>query len=329
MPEPVFTHLARMTTPIGIWEHALYSEPRREHGMCTDDNARALILVHRQPELSGELRAMAAAYMSFVTDAALPGGGFHNRRRPDGKWADILGSDDSQGRAIWALGTVVSHGGEGRGAALALFDRQGFRSPSPRANAYATLGAVEVLSAVPEHPNARERIATWSSNIVVRADTDWPWPESRLAYDNARLPEALIASGHILDDQQMVRDGIRMLDWLLTMEMRPGHLSFTPVRGWAPGEKRPGFDQQPLEAAAVADACARAWEITRAEKWRTLVGKAARWFLGDNDVDAVMYDRETGGAYDGLTPTGANLNQGAESTIAALSTMQQAKSLEG
>jgi hypothetical protein len=295
--------------------------------MCTDDNARALILLLRQPERSPELRDMADTYLRFVVDAALPDGGFHNRRHPDGEWADTLGSDDSQGRAIWALGTAISHGVGGGSAALDLFDRQEFRSPSPRANAFAVLGAVEVLSAVPGHHHATDRIQAWVSNIVVRPETGWPWPESRLAYDNARLPEALIAAGSILGDEPMVRKGIRLLDWLVTMEMQHGHFSFTPVGGWAPGEDRPGFDQQPVEAAAFADACARAWDITRTEKWRVMVRKAALWFLGDNDRGAVMYDRKTGGGYDGLTPTGANLNQGAESTIAALSTLQRAAKL--
>jgi hypothetical protein len=327
MPEPVFAHLARMTTPMGIWEHALYSEPREENGICTDDNARALILLLRQADQSSELRGMADTYLRFVIDAALPDGGFHNRRSSDGMWADTLGSDDSQGRAIWALGTAISHRARGASAALDLFDRQEFRSPSPRANAFAVLGAVEVLSAVPGHLHATDRVQAWVSNIVVPPGSEWPWPEARLAYDNARLPEALIAAGSILDDGPMVRRGIRLLDWLVEMEMQHGHFSFTPVGGWAPGEKRPGFDQQPVEAAAVADACARAWDITRTEKWRRLVEMAALWFLGENDLGAVLYDRETGGGYDGLTPTGANLNQGAESTIAALSTLQRAAKL--
>jgi hypothetical protein len=327
MPEPVFAHLSRMTTPTGIWEHALYSEPREENGMCTDDNARALILLLRQPDLSPELRDMADAYLRFVVDAALLDGGFHNRRHSDGMWADTLGSDDSQGRAIWALGTAISHNAGGRSAALDLFDRQEFRSPSPRANAFAVLGAAEVLSAVPGDHHATELIKAWVSNIVVRPGTEWPWPESRLAYDNARLPEALIAAGSVLDDESMVRNGIRLLDWLVTIEMRHGHFSFTPVGGWAPGEDRPGFDQQPVEAAAFADACARTWDITGTEKWRRLVEKSALWFLGENDVGAVLYDRDTGGGYDGLTSSGPNLNQGAESTIAALSTLQRAAKL--
>jgi hypothetical protein len=327
MPELVFAHLTRMTTPMGIWEHALYSEPREANGMCTDDNARALILLLRQSDLSPELRDMADAYLRFVVDAALPDGGFRNRRRSDGMWADTLGSDDSQGRAIWALGTAISHNAGGRSAALDLFARQEFRSPSPRANAFAVLGAVEVLAAAPGHHHAMDRMKAWVGNIVLRSGTEWPWPEARLAYDNARLPEALIAAGSVLDDEPMLKKGIDLLDWLVTTEMQHGHFSFTPVGGWAPGEDRPGFDQQPVEAAAFADACARAWDITGTEKWRRLVELAALWFLGENDGGALLYDPETGGGYDGLTPSGANLNQGAESTIAALSTLQRAAKL--
>ncbi len=120
------------------------------------------------------------------------------------------------------------------------------------------------------------------------------------------------------------RTGIRLLDWLVSVETRNGHFSFTPVGGWAPGERRPGFDQQPVEAAAMADACYRAWSLTGDDRWRERVSGTARWFVGANDRTAVLYDSRTGGCRDGLTPTGANLNQGAESTLAALSTLQRA-----
>lgn len=319
-----------MTAPSGIWEHALHSEPREQNGMCTDDNARGLILLLGVPEPSAQLRRMMKVYMRFIEDAALPGGGFHNRRDAFGRWTDRIGSDDSQGRAIWALGNVVGHAREPalRRSALDLFDRQSFISPSPRANALAVLGAVEVLASVPEHPHASRLIRSWAGHIVVRENPSWPWPETRLAYDNARLAEALIGAGTALDDGPMTNDGLRMLDWLVGVETMDGHFSFAPVGGWAPGETRPGFDQQPVEAAAFADACARAWLATGDERWRELVGVAARWFMGWNDLGVPMYDVETGASYDGLTPDGPNLNRGAESTISGLSTMQKAVLLE-
>lgn len=330
LPQPEYRHLIRMTTPRGIWEHALFSDPREQSGMCTDDNARALILLVHVPALTAELRQAAEVYMRFLEDAALPGGGFHNRRDAFGHWTDRMGSDDSQGRAIWALGNVIgsAKGVAMKRSALELFDQQWLASPSPRANAFAVLGAVEVLSAIPGHTRAPGLIRSWVSHIAVRSDPDWPWPESRLAYDNARLAEALIAAGTALDDRSMKRDGLQLLEWLVEVETRDGHFSFTPAGGWASGEPRPAFDQQPVEAAAFADACARAWFVTGGEHWRELVVAAARWFLGDNDLGVPVYDVETGGSYDGLTPTGPNLNRGAESTISGLSTLQKAALVE-
>jgi hypothetical protein len=326
LPESNFGHLQRMTSSIGLWEHALYSTPRVEHGFCTDDNARALILLDREPTLSPELTEIHRIYLQFLQDAALNGGGFHNRRRADGDWADTQGSDDSQGRAIWALGSVARFGSESwtRGVGVELFKRQVFASSSPRANAFAVLGAAEVLGAEPTDSLAREALENWAVHLRILDDPHWPWPEPRLAYDNPRIPEALMAAGDALGIDQMVQDGIRLLDWLIAKETRDGHFSFAPVGGWAAGEERPGFDQQPVEAAAFADACNRAWQITGDNEWRAHVLRAARWFMGDNDGACLMYNPETGGCYDGLSPTGPNLNQGAESTIAALSTLQQA-----
>ncbi len=294
--------------------------------MCVDDNARALILVLRQPGQSPELRDTATVYMRFLEDAALPGGGFHNRRTADGSWVDVVGSNDSQGRAMWALGNVVSRAGEPglQSSALDLYNRQRFDNPSPRANAFAVLGAAEVLSVIPDHPHARRQIGDWSGKIKPRHGSDWPWPEARLAYDNARLPEALLAAGVTLGDEEMISEGLRLLEWLVETETHDDHFSFAPVGGWARGEVRPGFDQQPVEAKAMADACARAWRLTENHIWLERVDLAARWFLGENDLGIDLYDPHTGGGYDGLTPTGANLNQGAESTLAALGTLQTA-----
>jgi hypothetical protein len=314
-----------MTGRFGLWEHALYTTPRVEHGYCTDDNARALIVVSRQPDPSPMLLDLAHLYLSFLEDAALVSGGFHNRRDADGSWLDAIGSDDSQGRAIWGLGSASRHSTdpEIRIRSLDLFERHlGLDSQSPRANAFSVLGAAEALAGAPGHPAATEAVRRWVDRIPTYADR--PWPEPRLAYDNARIPDALMAAGEVLGDDALVDIGARMLEWLVGTETLAGHFSFTPVGGWAPGEPRPGFDQQPVEAAAMADACARAWMITGENRWRDRVLVSALWFTGENDGRAAMYDPETGGCYDGLTRTGPNLNQGAESTLAALSTLQLA-----
>jgi hypothetical protein len=327
LPAPRFQHLRRMTDHVGLWEHARYTTPRPEHGYCTDDNARGLILLSREIEPSAELIGLARVYFRFVADAALPQGGFHNRRGADEWWADEIGSDDSQGRAIWSLGTAARLGPEEwmRRAARGLFHRQqGFASRSPRANAFAILGACEVLTDDPEDDAARTSLTQWARVLHFSDDPGWPWPEPRLAYDNARIPEALIAAGVSLGNDHLVAAGLRLLEWLVAIETRDDHYSFAPVGGWAPGDARPGYDQQPVEAAAMADACTRAWLLTGDGKWRDGVLRAARWLIADNDGDVVLYDFETGGCCDGLTINGPNMNQGAESTLSALSTLQQA-----
>lgn len=327
MPEPCFDHLQRMTDHRGIWEHARFTTPRTEHGYCTDDNARALIVLSRQPDPSPRLVGLAGVYLTFLQDARLPGGGFHNRRNSGGTWTDEVGSDDSQGRALWALGTVAGRGPASwmRRRGLEMFAEQpDLHSPSPRANAFAVLGASEVLRSWPDHRHARHLLERSVGHLLVRDDARWPWPEERLAYDNARIPEALLAAGAHLADDGMVDAGLLLLEWLAATETRDDHFSFAPVDGWALGEPRPGFDQQPVEAAAMADARIRAWSMTGDNRWKDRVGLAAGWFLGANDTGATLYDPQSGGCGDGLEHDRVNQNRGAESTLAALAALQQA-----
>lgn len=342
LPDPCFDHLARMTEPFGLWEHALYTQPREDHGFCTDDNARALIVVCRQPDPSSQLISLAETYLKFIEDAQLAGGGFHNRRAKDGSWEDAVGSDDSQGRALWALGTVGRSGPVPwmRDIGFAMMDEQsGFASPYPRANAFALLGASDALAASPGHPGATQiferslaaltaMLSAGGVSIGELISDEWPWPESRLTYDNARIPEALLAAGEATRHDGLVETALSLLEWLVGVETNDGHFSFTPVGGWAAGEPRPAFDQQPVEATAMADACARAWRHTGDLRWRAGIEMAARWFLGANDVGALIYDERTGGSGDGLEASGVNENQGAESTLAGLAALQQARSIE-
>jgi hypothetical protein len=314
-----------MTDHHGLWEHAEFATPRLDHGYCTDDNARALIVVGRVKDPSSDIVALGETYLAFLQHAELPTGGFVNRRNPDGTWSVGVGSDDSQGRAIWALGTIGGKGptAEMQEMAIDMFDRcQGFRSTSPRANAFAILGAGEVLLSHPDHATGSLLMERCVRQLRLDHDPSWPWPEHRLAYDNARIPEALLLAGMVLRDDDLVEAGIGLLSWLVAIETSDGHFSFTPTGGWTFGEPRPGFDQQPVEAAAMADACARALSITGDPRWKESVDMAARWFLGDNDAGLPLYDPSTGGCGDGLGPDYTNLNQGAESTLAALSVLQ-------
>ncbi|HEY9306449.1 MAG TPA: glycosyltransferase, partial [Microbacterium sp.] len=151
----------------------------------------------------------------------------------------------------------------------------------------------------------------------------WPWPEERLRYANAAIPEALIAAGHALSDTPCLDRGLELLDFLVGAETAPdGHLSLTPVGGRGPRDTAPAFDQQPIEAAALAQACLRAFEVTCDGRWLPPLRAAWAWFEGRNDGGIALFDPETGAGYDGVTPTGRNDNRGAESTLAALGTLQ-------
>ena len=189
--------------------------------------------------------------------------------------------------------------------------------------AFAALGAAEVLGALPDHSAALSLLANAVGVIgEPPASTAWPWPAPRLSYANAAIAEAVIVAGWKLDSDPVLRNGLRMLEWLLAGETHRGHLSVVPVGGWGPGEQRPGFDQQPIEAAALADACMRAAAVTGDTRWLDGVGMCVAWFLGDNDAQVPLLDERTGGCCDGLSRTSRNRNQGAESTLAMISVLQ-------
>jgi hypothetical protein len=328
LAQPSFSHLRGLTHERGLWEHADHATPRPGHGFCTDDNARALVITAH--ERIGSVSDLAAIYLRYVLEARNPDGTFHNRRDATGSWVDEVGSDDSQGRAWWGLGATAAFSPEEwmRQAALAEFEScTTFQSPHLRANAYAALGAAEVVEGHPDHPSAVDLLDRCSAIIARAAHTTIPWPEARLTYDNARIPEALLAAGLALGDQRRTITGIRLLEWLTTHETRGERFSFTPVGGRRPGDRDQAFDQQPIEAWAMADACSRVFSSTGEPRWRELSLRAVRWLLGENDSDAVLYRESTGATYDGLTASGVNLNQGAESTLSGLGALQIAARL--
>jgi hypothetical protein len=216
-----------------------------------------------------------------------------------------------------------------KAAALGGFDagaRQ--RSQWPRAMAFAALGAADVLVAHPAHDGARTLLYDAVTVIGDPGREPWVWPEARLAYANAALAEATIAAGAALDDVAMLDRGLAMLEWLLERETAEGHLSVTGVGGRGQRDDGPQFDQQPIEVAAMADACWRAHAHAAHPRWTRGVALAGAWFDGANDAGAAMRDADTGGGFDGLQVDGVNLNQGAESTLAMVSTMQRASALE-
>ncbi len=324
-----FAHVLSMTDGIGMFEHADHAEPRREHGYCTDDVARLLIVAVREPDGSQAVRDLSRTAFRFLAESQSVTGRIRNRRAANGRWHGRHDVEDCWGRSLWAFGTAARRAPEEsmRSSAVSYFDHgSSQRSPHRRAMAFAALGAVEIAEYDQRHRRARDLLADAITAIgSPAADADWPWPEPRLSYANAALPEALIAAGYELRRPDVVDDGLVLLRWLLDHETLDGHLSPTPVGGSGPDEDRRRFDQQPIEVAALADACHRAHLVTGDDEWRRGVDLAIGWFAGDNDLGAVMWDPDTHGGYDGLTPTGPNLNQGAESTLALISTLQYAQ----
>jgi hypothetical protein len=323
---PVFDHLCRMSDGRGLFEHARHGEPRPEHGYCLDDVARALVVVCREPCPSPQLRLLGRRFLEFTVSALHPDGSCHNRMDSTGAWSDVPAVGDWWGRAVWGLGVAAAHAPTPamRGRALLGFRTAARRrSPHLRAMAYAALGAGELLLARPDEVAARHLLLDAVVALGgVAADPAWPWPEPRLTYSNATIAEALLIAGEALPDRVAKTRGLYLLLFLLGVESRRGHLSVTPVGGRGPSDPRPGFDQQPIEAAALGAACAQAYESTDDTRWLDGLQMSWAWFLGDNDAATPMFDPSTGGGFDGLQRHGRNLNQGAESTLAVLSTAQ-------
>lgn len=323
---PPLDHLERLTTSIGMYEHALFHEPRPEHGYCVDDVARGLVFLCREPKLSRSAEKMLDLYLDFTLAAIAEDGACHNRMDAEGHWTDEAGRGDWWGRACWGLGFAAVHAPESRQRSSAL---EGFRllsktlSPDLRAISFATLGAGEFLLKGHDETLARNIVLEAKTRLNRQISPDWFWPETRLGYSNASLAEAAMVAGQVLHRDKLIKCGVRMLEFLLSVEIRDDHFSPTPVGGRGPGETEMLFDQQPIEIAAIADACARAWTITGDPRWPREIERAWAWFDGDNDVGAAMFNPDTGAGFDGLHAHGPNQNQGAESTMAMLSTAQQ------
>jgi hypothetical protein len=321
---PDLRHLSRLAGRLGLVEHARLDEPDPEEGYCTDDAGRLLAVIALLPA-DAEHHRLSTIGMRFLEAARDAGAVFRLRRGPDGRWTDDAPSDDAVGRAIQGLGEAAATSPwlEVRSSALVLFESvEAWRSTHPRAMSHAALGAVAVLSAFPDHAGAHRLVDDAADVLPSMSDeVAWRWPEARLTYSNALLPEAELAVSIVRGDEARAWRALNLLDWLAEEESLDGHFSFAPVGGRSAGDEKPGFDQQPIEAWAMADACTRAYLATREPKWANRVSMAASWFAGDNDLRVPMSDRASGASFDGLTPAGPNLNQGAESTLALVATM--------
>ena len=331
-PQIRLGHFLSMCDDTGLFQHAVRSVPDRSHGYCVDDNARAL-LVACALNASGEQplpEALTARLAAFIQHAWNPDAKrFRNFMSFERRWLEAIGSEDSHGRALWALGECarsdVSPSRQRWAASLfaeALPTVESFQSP--RSWAFALLGLDGYCAEVAEDSRARELrhvLADRLISILSSVETnDWVWFEEGLAYDNARLPQALIATGISTGVAAYVAAGLRSLRWLMTLQTSDVG-TFRPVgsESFADKRKRPrAFDQQPLEAAASISACLIAWRADGDLKWKADAARAFAWFLGSNDLSSSLVDLETGSCRDGLHPDRANENRGGESVVSYL-----------
>lgn len=327
LPAPRYDHLLALIDDTGIFEHALYSLPRRSHGYTVDDASRALLVLLAAPA-TPEVGRARRVLLAFLLDAIADDGTMHNRLAFDRTWSDPPHHGDHLGRAAWALGQAAAEAPEAslRRAARGAFERLALpREEHLRPYALHALGAVAVLSTWPDHLQAGRAAEAASARLGASSR---PWPEARLTYANGRIPHALLALGDVAHQPGLLDRGFEALEWLRDVETADGHLSFTPVGGWEPGDPRPGFDQQPIEAAAYAEAAVAAWRITGEQRWATEVRRTGAWLMGDNDGGRLLVDPTTGAGFDGLEKDGVNRNQGAESTIAVLAVLQACTAVE-
>jgi glycosyltransferase involved in cell wall biosynthesis len=343
------THLLKMTDDTGILQHAIFSVPNTREGYTTDDNARALIVSTLLDENAAcghgvKCHNLSRRYLSFLWLAFNSDSGrFRNFLGYDRKWLEDVGSEDSHGRTLWALGTVLGHSHDAglRGAAGRLFEAAEpavLKFSSPRAWAFSILGLQAYLDWFPGDramQAVRNALANRLLDIYERSRSDtWHWFEKSLAYSNARLSQALILAGWRSNNERMMAAGIESLKWLAAAQHCGDQEIFVPIGSnghFAEGAERARFDQQPVEACATISACLDAFKLTHERRWSEEADNVFRWFLGKNDLQIPLYDATTGGCRDGLHPDRVNENQGAESTLSflmALLEMQEAKELQ-
>jgi glycosyltransferase involved in cell wall biosynthesis len=332
-PELKLDHLVRLTDSTGIFQHATFTVPNFAEGYCTDDVARAFLLTLLLEELGEEVdkaRTLGTIYLAFLSHAFNRSTRrFRNFMSFDRKWLEECGSEDANGRALWALGMGVRRARRAsfQGLASQIFNRalpvvNEFKSP--RAWALTLLGLHEYLMRLSGDRLAHQMRDALAARLLAGFDSctteEWPWCEESATYDNAKLAQALIVSGADTGQDKVIETGLKALRWLAEVQTTPdGYFRPIGCHGfYKRGEARADFDQQPIEAHAMVSACLAAYRVTSDAFWQEQASRAFDWFLGWNDLGLELYSPNSGGCHDGLRVDRVNENQGAESTLAFL-----------
>ncbi len=336
LPPLKLAHLLRMTDDTGMLQHAIFTIPNYEEGYSIDDNARALIVsVLMEAIFDGEATKLASRYLAFILFAYnSKNGHFRNFLNYQKNWLETSGSDDSHGRTIWALGTVL---GKSKTRTLQSIAGRLFEQAlpailgmtSPRAWSFALMGIQDYSQRYDgdsKVSHVRLELAERLMKLYQNNRTDdWRWFESSLTYCNAALSQAMLICGNSIPNTAMTDVGLESLRWLVELQTSDsvgGHFVSIGSNGfYKKGGERARFDQQPVEAQTMVSACLEAFRITGEEYWKKEAQRAFEWFLGRNDLNLSIYDPISGGCRDGLHPDRLNENQGAESTLAFLQSL--------
>lgn len=337
LPAFKLDHMLSLTDDTGILQHATYTVANRSHGYCTDDNARALVVAAQAKSILKinpvRMNDLCNRYLGFLHHAFNPATGrFRNFMSYDRRWLEDIGSEDAHGRALWGLGMAVEllDRKEQLHLASKLFQEAATAAgifTSPRAVAFSIIGIhsyLQTFSGDTETRRILNKLADWLyAKFEENSTEEWPWLEDKITYANGKLPHALLLAGHLTKNNDMIKTGLNALDWLLDIQTETGHLSPIGNQGWFVKDGvKARFDQQPLEAHSLVEASIAAYHITKDQRWLDRMLLCFNWFLGKNDLNLPLFDARSGGCRDGLESNNANQNQGAESTLAWLQSLQ-------
>jgi hypothetical protein len=319
--------LRALTDDVGMFQHTKFSTIDRREGYTTDDNARALIAALRYHRCFRDVESfyLAEIYLAFLLHMQKEDGSFHNILGFDRRYQDEIGSEDSMGHALWACGYTMSSdvNNNMKKVAKELFDKslpQSRTFTSPKAKAFTILGLRFYHDAFPHDNNIMKNIELFADELVKQyhqeTDINWHWFEAYLTYANARLPHALLSAYTSVKKPHYLSVAQDSFDFLIEKQIHED--IFVPIgtEGWYKknGDKAI-YDQQPLEASCMVETALLAYDITSYERYRKIAKTAFEWYHGKNTLQIVLFNPETDTCYDGLTPKGLNINQGAEATL--------------
>jgi hypothetical protein len=330
LPSVKLDFLELLTDDTGLFQHAKFDTPERREGYTTDDNARALIASVRYHQIhdGASIRRLIDVYLSFLLHMQRPDGRMHNLLSYNRQFIDKAGSEDCMGRSLWACGYLMSSSLplEKRLASKEIFDKifqWALSFKSLRSRAFALLGLSHYKRAYPQDPNIVANIERLSDSLLATYESTssngWCWFEPYLTYVNGRLPHALFEAYENLNVGKYLSVAKESFDFVLSVQTIDD--KFVPIgnKGWyRRGEERAIYDQQSVEASCMVEAALAAFRVTRDDQYWKAARTIFDWFLGKNSQGVALYNPETGGCYDGITPKGLNLNQGAEAVVSYL-----------